>query len=137
MAPGSVAQQPALPDVLGPRAPRQHKRARQTSRECYRLQRARDEARAKAGHETRAGQALRILAWHWNVTQTSPTSLELFDWAVAHGEKLFNAASFRPRLNWLLQHGLIEPRAKRKCAISGALASTWGVREIGSAEPRL
>jgi hypothetical protein len=128
--------QPVLPELFGPRVPRAHKRARSTSREVYRLQRAADVARAKAGRETRTGQALRILAWHWNVTQQSPTALELFDWGVAHGESLFNAASFRPRLTWLLAHGLIEPRARRTCAISGQRAWTWAVREMGSKEPR-
>ena len=132
----AAVQQPALPDVFGPRIPQAHKRARQTSREVYRLQRDKDKARAAAGRETRAGQALRILAWRWNVTQTSPTALELFEWGVAHGERLFNAAAFRPRLNQLLKLGLIEPRSRRTCAISGSLASTWAVREIGSEEPR-
>ena len=39
-------------------------------------------------------------------------------------------------LNELMRLGLIEPRGKRVCRVSGEVATTWAVREIGSREPR-
>ncbi len=116
--------------------PRPHKRQRQTAREVYRLKRAEDQAKAKAGAETRQGQVLRLLAWHWNQTQVSPTALELLAWAREKGERLFDVNSIRPRLRELVESGLVEPRAKRRCVVSGMMVWTWAVREIGSQEQR-
>jgi hypothetical protein len=121
--------------LFGP-PPREHKRQRQTAREVYRRQRAKDIQRAEQGRETRVAQVLRILAWHWNVTQESPTSYELFRWATARGERLLDVNSIRPRINQLVARGLVEPRGKRRCRVSGEIATTWAVREAGSAEAR-
>lgn len=130
-----MSSQPAF-KFWGQAEPRPHKRVRQTSREVYRRQRTEDRQKAEAGKETREGQVLRLLAWHWNETQTSPTALELLTWARAKGERLFDVNSIRPRLNALVQAGLVEPRAKRTCDVSGMTVWTWAVREIGSLRPR-
>jgi len=122
------------PDLV-PR-PRAHKRQRQSAREVYRQQRAVDVTKAARGQETREGQVLRTLAAHWNATQRSPTALELLEWARARGERVFDVNSIRPRLNELVARGLVEPRAKRRCTVSGKTVWTWAVREIGSQEPR-
>ena len=92
---------------------------------------AEDEAKAASGHETRAGQVLRLLAWHWNATQTSPTALELLAWARARGEVLFDVNSIRPRLTELVEANLVESAGKRPCAVSGALVHTWRVKQVG------
>jgi len=113
-------------------APRAHKRQRQTAREVYRVQRAKDKKKAEQGQETRCGQVLRVLAWHWNVTQTSPTARELFEWATAKGERLDDINSIRPRLTKLRELGLVEIRGKRICEVSGLTVSTWAGREAGS-----
>lgn len=109
-----------------------YKRQRQTARAVYAVRRAADKARAAAGEETREGQVLRVLAWHWNKTQCSPTARELFAWAVYHGEPLDDINSVRPRLTALVESGLIEVAGKRVCAVSGKRVSTWRVREAGS-----
>jgi hypothetical protein len=122
------------PDLVP--TPRAHKRQRSTAREVYRQQRAVDVAKAEAGKETREGQVLRLLAWHFNATQISPTALELLAWARSKGEHLFDVNSLRPRLKELFDRGLVEPRGKRTCAVSGKTVHTWACREIGSAEAR-
>lgn len=122
------------PDLVP--TPRRHKRQRQSAREVYRQQRAVDVEKAAAGKETREGQVLRCLAWHWNATQQSPTALELLAWMRARGEPVFDANSVRPRLTTLLAEGLVEVRTKRVCAVSGKTVGTWAVREIGSQEAR-
>lgn len=101
-----------------------------------RLQRATDRVLESAGKETRRGRVLRILGWHWHVTQTSPTALELLVWGQTHGESLFDVNSVRPRLTELVGLGLVEPGTPRICKVSGQLVRTWRVREIGSLEPR-
>lgn len=108
-----------------------YKRQRQTARAVYAVRRAADQARAAAGEETREGQILRVLAWHWNATQTSPTARELFAWAVDRGEPLDDINSVRPRITALVECGLVEAAGKRACAISGKRVSTWRVCEIG------
>jgi hypothetical protein len=126
--------QPALagmfPTGLAERLP--HKPARQTSREVYRFQRERDKRRAAAGKETGEGRVLRVLAWHWNRTQRSPTAYELLAWGQAHGEPFFDINSVRPALTRLLRRGLVEIRGKRRCSVRRQVASTWAVREAGS-----
>lgn len=126
----------ALPFDLPAPARRPHKRQRSTAREVYRRQRAEDQAKEAAGKETRQGQVLRCLAWHWNVTQTSPTALELLGWMRERGEPVFDANSVRPRLTKLVQQGLVRPGTKRTCRVSGETVLTWHVREIGDGEPR-
>jgi hypothetical protein len=117
--------------------PRVWKRQRQTAREVYRVRRDEDIANAEAGKETREGQVLRLLAAHWNHTQCSPTARELFVWAVnVRNERLDDINSIRPRIHALVQSGLVEPRGKRQCAVSGKVVHTWAVREAGSKEPR-
>jgi hypothetical protein len=126
-----VSVQPSLfPDVA--RTEHVWKRQRQTAREVYRQRRVDDRARQAAGVETREGQVLRLLAAHWNATQQSPTALELLAWARARGERLFDCNSVRPRIFALVEHGLVDKGAKRKCACSGKVAWTWVVREQGS-----
>lgn len=118
-----------LADVA--RTERPWKRQRQTARAVYAAQRAVDVAKAEAGEETRAGQVLRLLAWHWNATQHSPTALELLAWARAHGETFFDVNSLRPRLTELVDHGLAESAGKRRCQVSGKVVHTWRVRAVG------
>lgn len=113
------------------RLERPRKRQRETARSVYAVQRAVDEARAAAGHETREGQVLRLLGWHWNATQTSPTALELLDWARAQGETLFDINSLRPRLTALVEAGHVETAGKRRCRVSGKTVHTWRVCGIG------
>lgn len=127
---------PSLPFDLPPPTPRAHKRQRATAREVYRRQRAEDVAKADAGKETREGQVLRCLAWHWNVTQHSPTALELLAWMREKGEPVFDANSVRPKLHYLVKKGLVRPQAKRRCRVSGEEVWTWAVREAGDGEPR-
>jgi hypothetical protein len=121
--------------MFGP-APRLHKAARQTSRQIYRDQRARDRVREAAGVETRRGRVLRVLAAYWNRWQRSPTASELYTYAAQHGEPFRNVAEVRPRLTELVRGGLVEPRGPRRCTITGAVVRTWAVREIGSREPQ-
>lgn len=134
----TLQQQPALRGMFptGLEGRRVHKRQRQTARELYRRQRARDVALEAAGRETRRGAVLRLLAWHWNVTQESPTANELLAWARARGESLFDINSIRPRLHELVNAGLVTPQTKRRCRVSGQIVHTWAVREAGSKEPR-
>lgn len=113
------------------RRERPWKRQRATARAIYALQRAVDRAKAEAGQETREGQALRLLAWHWNATQESPTALELLAWARAHGEHLFDINSLRPRLTALVESGLVESAGKRRCGVSGKTVHTWRVCDVG------
>lgn len=130
-------RQAALPMYESPPpARRVWKRQRSTARETYRRQRAEDVAKAEAGKETREGQVLRCLAWHWNVTQSSPTALELLAWMRDKGEPVFDANSVRPRLTKLVQQGLVRPGTKRTCRVSGETVWTWKVRETGDQEPR-
>lgn len=107
------------------------KRQRSTARAVYARRRSEDQAKAAAGKETREGQVLRLLAWHWNATQTSPTALELLRWAREQGEVLFDVNSIRPRLNELVEQGLVESAGKRRCTVSGQTVHTWRVREVG------
>jgi hypothetical protein len=123
-----VNPQPVLAGMFDERPPRQHKRSRQTSRQVYR--------ELRESLEGREGQVLRLLAWHWNERQTSPTALELLKWAREKGESLFDVNSIRPRLRALFERGAVAPRAKRTCAVSGKTVWTWAVREIGDQEPR-
>lgn len=117
--------------------PKVWKRQRQTAREVYRVRRAEDVAKADAGKETREGQVLRLLAAHWNFCQCSPTARELFVWAVnVRKERLDDINSIRPRISALVDAGLVEPRGKRRCGVSGKVVHYWAVREIGSGEPR-
>ena len=117
--------------------PRVWKRQRQTAREVYRVRRDEDITNAEAGKETREGQVLRLLAAHWNHTQCSPTARELFVWSVhVRKEPLDDINSVRPRLTALVECGLVETRAKRRCAVSGKTVNTWAIREIGSKEAR-
>lgn len=132
----STTPQPCLPELFGPRVPRAHKAQRTTAREVYRRQRAIDQARAVMGGETREGQVLRCLAAYWNRHQASPTARELLAWMHDQGEPVDDVNSVRPRINALVAHGLVEPRAKRPCRITKKTVWTWAVREIGSAEPR-
>jgi len=99
------------------------KRVRQTSRNVYKLDRERLEGKR--------GQVLRILAAYFNEKQVSPTALELLNWSLARGEKFFDVNSLRPRLTELENAGLIATGPARKCAISGKVAHTWHVREVG------
>lgn len=117
-----------------PRRP--HKRQRQTARLVYARKRDEDKAKAKAGKETREGQVLRCLAAWWNRYQTSPTALELLAWMKEQGEPVFDVNSVRPRIRQLVEDGLVEPRAKRRCIVSGMTVHTWSVREAGSLRPR-
>lgn len=126
--------QPGLLETAVPRLP--HKRARATSRQVYREQRATDKVREAAGLETRRGCVLRLLAYYWNIRQVSPTASELFEFAEQRGERFRNVAELRPRLTELTEAGLIEPRGPRTCRVTGATVRTWAVREIGSQEPR-
>lgn len=127
--------QPVLPEMFSP-SPRFHKAARQTSRQIYREQRDRDREREAAGRETRRGRVLRILAAYWNRWQHSPTASELFMYAAERAEPFRNVAELRPRLTELVRMGLVEPRSRRRCRVTGATVCTWAVREIGSREPR-
>lgn len=128
---------PVLPGMFGPDLPKQHKSARQTSREVYRIRRSEHKAAAALGRETRQAAVLRHLAHFWNRYQFSPTSYELFQFALEHGEKRFrDIAGWRPRLTSLHSEGLIETRQKRACRVTGADAVTWAIREIGSKEAR-
>ena len=111
------------------RQERPWKRQRATARAVYAAQRARDETRRTAGQETREGQVLRLLAWHWNETQDSPTALELLAWARVKGETLFDVNSMRPRLTALVGDGLVESAGKRRCSVSGKTVHTWRVRQ--------
>lgn len=123
-----------LPFDLPAPARRPHKRQRSTAREVYRRQRAEDVAKAAEGKETREGQVLRCLAWHWNVTQQSPSALELLAWMREKGEPVFDANSVRPRLTKLVSRGLVRPGEKRTCRVSGETVLTWKVREAGDQE---
>lgn len=111
------------------KAERPWKRVRQTSRAAYRDVRERDTAKAESGRETREGQVLRLLAAHWNATQTSPTALELLAWARGRGERLFDANSVRPRITKLVDLGLVESAGQRRCEQSGKVAHTWRVAQ--------
>jgi hypothetical protein len=115
---------------------RPHKSQRSTARAVFHAHEASERAKASAGKETREGQVLRLLAAFWDARQVSPTALELLQWATYRGERLFDINSIRPRINALVAKGLVEPRAKRKCQVSGQVVRTWGVREIGSIEAR-
>lgn len=130
-------KQGALPiyDQVPPE-PRVHKRQRQTAREVYKVRRGDDKRKKAAGEETRTGQVLRCLAAWWNRFNTSPTALELLNWMRERGEPVFDVNSIRPRLKELVDQGLVEPRAKRQCIVSGQTVWTWAVREAGSEEPR-
>lgn len=130
-----MGAQPCFPGLFTP-APKAHKAARQTSRECYRRKRAQDIQAAEQGRETRRGAALRFLAWHWNVRQTSPTASELFVWASERGATWRHVAELRPRLHELYRLGLIEPLPARRCAVTRETARAWRVREAGSGEAR-
>ena len=128
---------PCLPGLFSPVTVKVWKRQRQTARQVYAHRRDEDVAQAAAGHETREGQVLRLLAAHWNYTQHSPTARELFVWAVnVRGERLDDINSIRPRITALVESGLVEPRDKRRCAVSGKTVHTWAIREIGSKESR-
>jgi hypothetical protein len=107
--------------------PRRHKRQRQTARTVYHHQRAVDERKRQAGQETREGQVLRCLGWHWNVTQTSPTARELAAWMARQGEPVDDINSVRPRLTALVEAGLVETAGKRRCKVSGKTVLTWRV----------
>lgn len=109
------------------KADRPWKRQRATARAVYAEQRTRDKAKAAAGQETREGQVLRLLAWHWNATQTSPSALELLAWARNKGEHLFDVNSLRPRITALAESGLVESAGKRACHISGKTVHAWRV----------
>ena len=63
--------------------------------------------------------------------QTSPTALELLDWARAQGETLFDINSLRPRLTALVEAGHVETAGKRRCRVSGKTVHTWRVCGIG------
>lgn len=119
--------QPSLLDAVI-RDDRPRKRVRQTSRAVYAEQRAKDQAKADAGHEGREGQVLRLLAAYWNALQGSPTALELLQWATYRGEQLFDANSVRPRITALVDAGLVESAGKRRCQVSGKTVHTWRVR---------
>jgi hypothetical protein len=122
--------QPSLDFTLSAPEPRQpRKRVRQVSREAYRQRRALDVALEAAGHESARGKVLRLLAWHWNATQNSPTALELMEWARTKGERLFDANVIRPRLTELFDEGIVETAGKRKCLISGRSAHVWRVTQ--------
>lgn len=127
--------QRALPIYDQAAIPRVHKRQRQTARTVYKRQRAIDVEKAKGGKETRSGQVLRCLAAWWNRFNTSPTALELLAWMRERGEPVFDVNSIRPRLKELVDRGLVEPRAKRQCIVSGQTVWTWAVREVGSKDP--
>lgn len=103
------------------------KRVRATSREAYRQRRTLDVQREAEGKETASGRTLRLLAWHWNATQLSPTALELMEWARSKGERLFDANAIRPRLTELIDSGLVESAGKRTCGVSGKTAHCWRV----------
>lgn len=105
------------------------KRVREVSREAYRQLRALDVELEAAGKETATGRTLRLLAWHWNAKQESPTALELMEWARSQGERLFDANAIRPRLTELLDEGLVEATTKRPCRVSGRVAHTWRVTQ--------
>lgn len=119
-----------------PPAPRVHKRARQTSREVYRVARAQDIQRAKTGKETRKAQVLRNLAAYWNRFQRSPTALELLAWMQERGERVRDVNDVRPKLHYLFKDGLVESAGTRRCIITGKNVHTWRVREAGSREGR-
>ena len=132
-----MSHAPVLPGLFDtPQAtPRRHKRQRQTARAVYHRQRAIDVARTEIGKpETRQAKVLRILSWFFTIHQHSPTALELLEWGRRQGESLFDVNSLRPRLTELTARGLVEPRTKRKCTVSGELVWTWAIREIGSKE---
>lgn len=118
------------------RVEKPHKRQRQTAREVYRVQRAKDQQRKDAGLETREAQVLRCLSAFWNRHQYSPTALELLAWMRAKGERVFDVNSVRPRIKALVDAGLVEPRFRLRCTVSGQKVWTWAVREMGSKEPR-
>jgi hypothetical protein len=113
------------------RAERPWKRQRSTARAVYAEQRARDEAKRAIGKETREGQVLRCLAWHWNENQASPTALELLTWMSDRGERVFDINGVRPRITALVEAGIVESAGQRKCSISGKRVHIWRVREIG------
>jgi hypothetical protein len=129
-----MSQQLGLLDAIE-RQERPYKRQRQTAREVYRQRRAESVKRATLGQETREDQVLRLLAAHWNATQTSPTALELLVWASGR-ESLFDINSIRPRIFALVQAGLVAKGSKRRCQVSGKTVLTWHVREAGEAETR-
>lgn len=124
------------PDLFGAQEPRQHKRTRQTSRQVYRKRREMDRQLESHGRETSRGAVLRCLSAYWNYFQRSPTAYELWQWARARGERFRDVNAIRPRLTELIAEGLVEPRAKRPCGVTGTVAHTWAVREAGSREPR-
>ena len=125
-----MTQLPLLRDVE--RREKPWKRQRQTARQVYREIREQAKRRKAAGLETREEQILRLVAAHWNATQTSPTALELLAWARGRGELLFDVNSVRPRITALFACGLIDKVAKRRCTVSGKRVWTWAVREAGS-----
>jgi hypothetical protein len=125
------------------RVQRPYKRQRATARQVYAEVRKVDKAKASRGEETRAGQVLRVLSWHWSATQQSPSAYELFNWARAKGEALFDINTVRPRLTELLGRGLVDVvrdgagrPVLRLCEHSGKMVCTWVVREAGSREAR-
>jgi hypothetical protein len=132
----NARSQPVLPAMFDVSIARLHKPARQTSREIYRRQRDADQVREAAGLETRRGRVLWLLAAFWNRWQRSPTASELFAFAAERNEPFRNVAELRPRLTELVRAGLIEPRGKRRCIVTGAVVHVWAIREIGSQEPR-
>ena len=125
-----MTQLPLLRDVE--RREKPWKRQRQTARQVYREIREQAKRRKAAGLETREEQILRLVAAHWNATQTSPTALELMRWARDRGERLFDVNSVRPRITALVEAGLVDKGTKRRCQVSGKVAWTWAVREQGS-----
>ena len=128
--------QPVLPEMFGSSLPRQHKAARQTSREVYRRRRAVDKALEVDGKETSQGRTLRLLAAYWNRHQHAPTAYELYRYGAERDEPLQDVNSLRPRLTELLKLGLVWAHHKRVCRVTGKVAMTWSVREAGSVEPR-
>jgi len=111
---------------------RPRKRQRQTAREVYRVQRAEDVAKRKAGKEDRQAQVLRCLAAHWNLNQFSPTAKELFAWMVERGERVNDMNDVRPKLFYLVERGLVESAGTRPCRITTRTVHIWRVREAGS-----
>lgn len=122
-----VTQMSLLVDVA--RVEKPYKRVRQTSRESYRRQRAIDVQKAKAGKETHRGRVLRCLAAYWNARQQSPTASELLAWMVERGECSNDPNHVRPKLNALVELGLVESAGKRTCSVSRQTVYVWRVKQ--------
>jgi hypothetical protein len=132
-----VTRPSVLPGIFDDFAPRRHKVVRQTSREQYRLQRAKDQAASARGQETGRAACLRLLARFQNQHEHGATGYELFVFADTIGERRWrDIAALRPRLTELFKAGLIEPHTPRRCRVTGAVVRTWRVREVGSQEAR-